>query len=85
MTIAIVVITIFFVLKHRLGQMLLSFALQIEVPWDIRNKPRDKTGDDVDRELKYEHESEATSDHVPVLLALLVRRCVVKVAMVPEM
>jgi len=85
MTIAIVVITSFLVLKHRLGQMLLPLALQIEVPWNIRDKPRDKTCDDVDRELKYEHESEATSDHVPVLLVLLVRLCVVKVAMVPEM
>lgn len=69
--------------KHHLVQMVLSFGLQIEVPRDIWNKPCDEIGDDVNRELEHEHESEATSDHVPVLLVLLIRRRVVKVATVP--
>ena len=65
--------------------MLFPLALQLEIPRDIRDKPSDETSDEVDRELKHEHESEACSDHVPVLLVLLVILRAFKVTMVPEM
>lgn len=83
--IIIVIITIFVLLEHFLRQMRLPFALQFQVPRDIRDKPSDETGDEVNRELKHEHESEASSDHVPVLLVLLIRRSAVKVTTVPKM
>ena len=79
------IITIFVLLEHFLRQMRLPFAPQFQVPRDIRDKPSDETGDDVNRELKHEHESEASSDHVPVLLVLLIRRSAVKVTTVPKM
>ena len=64
--------------------MLLSLSFQIQILRDIRDKPGDETGDEVDRKLKYKHEREASSDDVPVLLVLLVRWSHVKITMVPE-
>ena len=83
--IIIVIITKFAVLEYFLHQMVLPFALQFQIPRDIRDKPCDETGDDVYRELKHEHESEASSDHVPILLVLLIRRGAVKVTTVPKL
>ena len=62
--------------------MLFPFAFQLQDPWYIRYKPSDEISDDVYRELKHEHESEAGSNHVPIMLVLLVRWGTVKVTTV---
>ena len=64
--------------------MLLPLGLQLQILWNIRDTPGDEIGDEVDRKLKHEHECEACSDGVPVLLVLLVRGGHVIIASVPE-
>lgn len=53
--------------------MFLSHGLQLEVFWDTGNKPRDKTGEEIDGKLEHKHESEACSNQFPVLFGDLVR------------
>ena len=64
--------------------MFLPHFRELELFWNAWHKPRDKTGHEVDGELKREHESEACCDHFPVLLGNLIRPDVLMVTRVPE-
>lgn len=64
--------------------MFLPQSLQLEVFWNTRNEPRDETGDEIDGKLEHEHESEASSNHFPVLLGDLIRPNWFMIARVPE-
>ena len=64
--------------------MFFPLYLQIKILGNIRDSPGYEVGDQVNGKLKYEHESEASSDDVPVLLVLFVRWSHVKIARVPK-
>ena len=64
--------------------MCFPLYLQIQILGNIWDSPGYEAGDQVNGKLKYEHESEACSNDVPVLLVLFVRWIHVKIAWVPK-
>ena len=65
------------------GQMVFSLGLQRQVLWDIRYNPGNETGNTRNDKLENEHQSQADSYHVPVLLVELVGVRVAVVTSVP--